>query len=213
MVQTVLFDLDGTLTDPGEGITNSVAYALDKWGISVTDRKELYCFIGPPLAESFIRYYGFSESDAKEAVKHYRVCFREKGMFENRVYDRIPSLLDALRDKQIKIVLATSKPEEFAIKILQHFDLIDKFDGITGASMDGSLSKKGDVIAKALRDGGIDPSTAVMVGDRHYDISGAKENGLDSIGVLYGYGTREELEAAGATSIAESVESLFDLLA
>ena len=210
--QTILFDLDGTLTDPGEGITRSVAYALSKWGIEVKDRTVLYCFIGPPLAESFSRYYGFSSEQAEEAVAQYRVYFRERGMFENRVYGGIRELLARLKEAGCRLVIATSKPEEFARRILAHFDLDRYFDQITGASMDGKLSRKGDVITRALALGGIKAEDAVMIGDRHHDIDGAKENGLRSIGVLYGYGDRTEHEAAGTDAIAETVEELERLL-
>lgn len=212
MYQTILFDLDGTLTDPGEGITNSVAYALRKFGIEVSDRRELYCFIGPPLTEAFSEYYGFSPEDAKRAVVAYREYFSEHGIFENHVYEGIEALLEKLRAQGMRLVLATSKPEEFANRILVHFGLDVSFDLVVGATMDGRIGKKGDVIREAMRRGNIDPTSAVMIGDRHHDIDGASENGLPSIGVLYGYGSRAELEQAGATQIAESVEHLGRIL-
>lgn len=205
----LLFDLDGTLTDPGEGITNSVAYALRKQGIEVTDKKELYCFIGPPLSESFSRFFGFSMEESLRCVEYYREYYRDKGIFENLLYDGIPELLATLKSRGKKIILATSKPELFAKQILDHFGLTEYFDHICGASMDESRNKKAAVIEYALETAKLDDlARAVMIGDREHDINGARLNGLDSIGVLFGYGDRPELEAAGATYIAESVEDI-----
>lgn len=213
MYNIVLFDLDGTLTDPGLGITNSVAYALKKWNIEVADRTTLYKFIGPPLSDSFKRYYGFSEEDSLKAIEYYREYFRDKGIFENEVYEGVVNLLETLKAKGRKVVLATSKPEGFAKTILEHFQLAKYFDFVAGASMDESRNKKGAVIAYALESCGItDKSTVVMVGDREHDVLGAKENDLDSIGVLFGYGSREELEAVGATYIAETVGDILKLV-
>lgn len=213
MYQNILFDLDGTLTDPGIGITNSAMYALEKWNIKVAERSELYKFIGPPLRDSFMNFYGFSEEQAKEAIVYYREYFKDKGIFENEVYPGIVELLQQLKASGKKIVLATSKPEEFAIRILKHFDLFDYFDFVGGAYMDGVRNKKGEVIQYALESAGItDLSTTVMIGDREHDIIGAKENGLDSIGVLFGYGSRKELTEAGATYIAETVGDILKFL-
>ena len=193
MYDYLLFDLDGTLTDPGEGITNSVIYALKKWGIEVKDRRELYPFIGPPLSASFSKYYGFSESDSLKCVEYYREYFRDKGIFENRVYSGIPELLETLQRSGKRLVLATSKPELFAKRILEHFDLTRYFFFVAGASMDESRNKKADVIRYALKElGEPERDRVVMIGDREQDVTGAKLNGLDSIGVLYGYGDREE---------------------
>lgn len=212
MYNTVLFDLDGTLTDPGMGITNSVAYALKKYGIEVQDRKELYKFIGPPLYESFMKYYGFSKKEAETAVDYFREYFRDTGIFENKVYDGIPNLLNELEASGRKIILATSKPEEFAKRILAHFNLDKYFDFVAGATMDSSRVKKGDVIAYALKESGCSAENAVMIGDKMHDILGAKENGLASIGVLFGYGNREELENAGADYIAETVDDIIKFI-
>ena len=212
MYNTVLFDLDGTLTNPGRGITNSVAYALNKFGIETEDKKELYKFIGPPLLDSFMKYYGFSEEEAETAIAYYREYFRDTGIFENEVYDEIPELLEEIRNSGRKIILATSKPEEFAKRILVHFGLDKYFDFAAGATMDSSRNKKGDVIAYALKESGCSSENAVMVGDRLHDILGAKENGLDSIGVLFGYGSREELENAGADYIAGTVKDIIKFI-
>ena len=209
----LLFDLDGTLTDPGEGITNSVEYALKKWGIEVEDKKELYCFIGPPLSASFKKYYGFSDEDALKSVEYYREYFRDIGIFENKVYRGISETLEKLKSDGKILVLATSKPEEFAKRILERFDLAKYFDFVAGASMDESRNKKVDVIRYALDMAGVsDLTRAVMIGDREQDISGAILNSLDSIGVLYGYGSKEELEDAGATYIAANVEDIARLV-
>lgn len=212
MYKTVLFDLDGTLTDPGLGITNSVAYALKKYGIEVGEREKLYSFIGPPLNESFKRYYNFSDEKAMEAIEVYREYFRSKGIFENEVYDGIRQLLRKIKASGRKVVLATSKPEEFALRILEHFELTEYFDVVAGASMDEKRNKKGDVIKYALEKSGLTSESAVMIGDREHDIFGAQENGIDTIGVLYGYGSRDELEKAGAMYIAETAYDIFALL-
>ena len=213
MYNTVLFDLDGTLTDPGEGITNSVAYALKKLGILIQDKTQLYSFIGPPLIDSFMKYYNMNRKKGQLAVEYYREYFRDKGIFENKVYDDIPQLLSEIQNSGRKIALATSKPEEFAKRILNHFNLTQYFDFIGGATMDETRSKKADVIRHTLENLNIiDKSKVVMVGDRHHDINGANQNGLDSIGVLYGYGNRTELENAGATYIAKKVNDIINFL-
>ena len=212
MYKTILFDLDGTLTDPGLGITNSVAYALKKYGIEVENRQSLYSFIGPPLNDSFKKYYGFSDEKAMEAIWCYREYFAEKGLYENEVYEGVEQLLGKIKESGRKIVLATSKPEQFAERILEHFDLRKYFDVVAGASMDEKRNKKGDVIKYAMEKGGFTSDGAVMIGDREHDVFGAKENGIDTIGVLYGYGSRDELEKAGAMHIAQTVEDIFALL-
>ena len=213
MYKNILFDLDGTLTDPGTGITNSVAYALARWNIHVEDRRTLYRFIGPPLQDSFREYYGFSPEEALKAVDVYREYFREKGLYENEVYPGVEDMLKTLKAQGKTLILATSKPEEFAIRILKHFGLDGYFTVMAGATMEPSRSKKGDVIAYALHTAGVsDLTKAVMIGDREHDIIGAKQNGLDSIGVLFGYGDREELEKAGATHIAPTVESILNYI-
>ena len=213
MYDIILFDLDGTLTDPGIGITNSVAHALAHWNIEVTDRATLYKFIGPPLSDSFMRYYGFSEEDAMHAITVYREYFSVKGLYENEVYPGIPELLQSLKKMGKIVVLATSKPEKFAVEILRHFGLYDYFDIIAGAGMDESRNKKADVIAYAISQmNDPDRSRMIMIGDREHDILGAKQFGIDSIGVLYGYGDRAEHTAAGVTYIAEKVEDILPLL-
>lgn len=209
MYQYILFDLDGTLTNPEIGITSSVMYALEKFGVKVEDRKELHPFIGPPLSYSFQTYYGLSEADSELAIKYYRERFSVKGLYENEVYEGVEKLLQQLKESGKKLIIATSKPEEFTLKILARFDLLKYFDYVAGATMDGSRGEKADVIRYAIEISGIqDRSQAIMIGDRKYDILGAKENGLDSIGVLFGFGDREELSEAGANYIAENVEDI-----
>lgn len=209
MYKYLLFDLDGTLTDPAEGITNSVAYALNKFGIVVEDKRTLYKFIGPPLVDAFAEYYGFSKEDSEKATAFYRETFRVKGLYENRVYDGVPEMLEELNHKGIKLIIATSKPEEFTMKILKHFDLLKYFDFVAAATFDATRNSKDKVIAYALENLGIkDRSEVVMIGDRHHDIDGAQDNGIDSIGVLWGFGSREELETAGATHIAENIREI-----
>lgn len=209
MYKYILFDLDGTLTDPGLGITNAVMYALKKFNIEVPDRSELYKFIGPPLLESFEKYYGMTPEQRQMALQYYREYFKPYGLYENTVYDGVGEVLAALKVQGKKLILATSKPEPFAVEILRHFGLDKYFDFVAGATMDETRNKKADVIAYALENCGItDLSAAVMVGDREHDVLGAKQNGLDCVGVLFGYGDREELSAAGAAYIAEKVEDI-----
>lgn len=206
----ILFDLDGTITDPMLGITNSVIYALKRYGIEVTDRRELYKFIGPPLAESFSKYYGFSKSEGYELVEVYREYFSDKGLYENEVYDGVEKMLNDLKSEGHKIYLATSKPQIFAEKILEHFGLSKYFDGVCGSELNGDRVEKSEVIAclkdrYSIKDG-------VMVGDRSFDILGAKANDLISVGVLYGYGEQSELDGAGADYLVENVHDLEKVL-
>lgn len=213
MYKTILFDLDGTLTDPGLGITNSIMYALAKFDIKVEDRTSLYKFIGPPLQESFKKYYDFTDEETARAVTYYREYYSDRGIYENALYDGMAELLEQIKNSGRNVVLATSKPEEFAAEILRYFDIAKYFDFLAGATMDGTRNNKADIIAYAIASYHItDLSSAVMIGDREYDIYGAKTAGLDSIGVLYGYGSREELQNAGATHIAEHVADIMGFL-
>ena len=213
MYNYLLFDLDGTLTDSGAGIINSVLYALKKFDIEVEDRTQLYDFIGPPLAESFQKFYHFSQEQALQAVCYYREYFSEKGICENKVISGIDTLLNELNCSGKKLVVATSKPEAYTIKILEHFNLISYFQFVAGATMDETRNTKTAVIAYALEHiNAASKSEVVMIGDRKHDIEGAKDNEIDSIGVLFGYGDRKELEQAGANYIVESVAELRTLL-
>lgn len=213
MFDNILFDLDGTLTDPGVGITNSVMYALKHWGIEVAARHELYCFIGPPLMDSFQKYYGFSQAESEEALRLYREYFSEKGLYENELYPDTIDVLRQLKKDGKKIILATSKPEEYAVKILKHFNLYDYFDFVSGATMDESRNKKDAVIAYTLEKCNLQgDKRTVMIGDRNQDILGAKANSLPSIGVLYGYGDLEELQNAGADFIAQTQRDILKFI-
>lgn len=213
MFKYVLFDLDGTLTDPFEGITNSIVYALKKFGIGVADRRSLLPFIGPPLITSFKEYYGFSDEEAGSALKYYREYFSEAGMFENRVYEGVPEMLDTLLKRGKTLIMATSKPEVFAVKIAERFGIKNYFSLIAGATLDETRNEKEDVIAYALKKLNIgERDGAVMTGDRKYDIFGAKVNGLKSVGVTYGYGTEEELKNAGADFIARTPHEIINLV-
>ena len=210
---TVLFDLDGTLTDPGVGITKSVEYALNRYGITVPDRAVLYPFIGPPLIDSFMKYYGFSKEQAVEAVEVYREYFRVKGLYENEVYPGVTDLLKALKEAGKTLLIASSKPEGFVLTILKHFDLLPYFDFVGGASMDETRSKKDDVVRYVLKEANVtDPSTAILVGDRKFDVHGAHAFGLDALAVTYGYGTVEELTEAAPEYLASSPEEVKRIL-
>lgn len=207
-----LFDLDGTLTDPGIGITDSVMYALKKFDIDVKDRSELYPFIGPPLDYSFKTYFGFTDEQAVLAIKYYREFFSTKGLYENEVYEGIPGMLEELKKRGVTVALATSKPYEFSVEILRHFGLSGYFDHVGAATMDGRISKKEDVISNLLGQLNYeDKASVLMVGDRYHDIEGAKANGLHSAGVLWGYGTEEELKKAGAEYLFARPEDILRL--
>ena len=210
---TVLFDLDGTLFDSGEGVKNSVVYALDKFGIKVEDRDALGCFIGPPLTVSFKTFYGFDEENADRGVAFYREYYKEKGIFEGYVYDGIEECLKRLKDSGKKIVVATSKPEVFAKKILRLFDIEKYFDFVGGATLDHTRVEKSAVLSYALDSVGADRDSSILVGDRVYDAEGARACGIDSLGVLYGHGSREEILSSGFTYTAENPREIVEILA
>ena len=212
--ETILFDLDGTLTDPAEGITKAVEVALNHYGITVENRSTLNKFIGPPLDESFPEFYGFNDEQVREATRVFREYFGRQGWAENIPYPGIDKLLGDLKAAGKKLIIATSKPEEFAVRIMNHFGLAQYMDVIAGASTDNQEgAKKANVIRKALQRAGVeDLSSVVMVGDRRHDVAGGHEVGLKVIGVLYGYGDRAEHEAAGADYIVEDIPSLEKML-
>ncbi len=206
-----LFDLDGTLTDPREGITRSAAHALRHFGIEA-DPEELTFFIGPPLYESFERF-AIPEERMEEAVAAFREYFEPLGWLENVPYPGIGETLERLRKAGISLILATSKPEEFAVRIMERFDLAKYFTLMCGAPMDERRAGKAEVVARAVKEAHItDTSRALMVGDRRHDVEGARASGLDTVGVLWGYGTRAELEAAGAWVLAEDQKELEKIL-
>ncbi len=211
--KVLLFDLDGTLSDPKVGITKSVQYALKKMNIIHHDLDQLECFIGPPLTQSFSDFYHFNEAQSEQAINYYRERFTKKGMFENILYDQIPELLKHLKEQGFTLIVATSKPTVFAEHILKFFKLDPFFDSIVGSHLDGTRSLKGDIIQYILSTYySYKKSDFVMIGDRKHDVIGAHQTGIDSIGVGYGYGTLEELQAAQPNSIAQSVNELKQLL-
>ncbi|MCR1960369.1 phosphoglycolate phosphatase [Thomasclavelia cocleata] len=207
----ILFDLDGTLTDPMMGITKSVRYALNYYGINVDSLNDLLPYIGPPLRDSFKEFYGFDDDKANEAVNKYREYFATEGIFDNKVYEGIPECLQKLKDAGKILLVATSKPEKFAKQIIEYFDLDKYFDFIGGSEFNGR-EKKADVIKYVLKANHIDASKAIMVGDRRYDIIGAHENDLPCVGVLYGYGSLEELKGNRADYLADTIIELTSLL-
>lgn len=219
MYDTILFDLDGTLTDSSEGITKSIEYALNKMGISCNDRNELLKYIGPPLTVSFRDY--FEGEDIDKAVKLYRERYSEIGWKENRVYDGVPEMLAKLKQSGKRIYMATSKPEHFAKMIAEYFDFAKYFDVICGASMDLLRYNKQQVVEYALslagialgEDGRVSESSGVlMVGDRHHDVEGAGALGIGTLGVTYGFGTRDELTYCGAICVADSPQEVAELI-
>lgn len=209
----ILFDLDGTLTDPKPGITRAVRYALSRFDISVTDLDTLTPFIGPPLHHSFERYYGFDAEQARKAVNFYREYFAEIGLYENAVYPGIPRLLSQLQAAERRLIVATSKPTVYAQRIVEHFQLAAYFTRIEGSDFDLTRTDKAQIIGAILGDyPNVARAEVVMVGDREHDIIGARAHDLDAIGVSYGYGSPAELRMAGATAIAGSVAELAELL-
>lgn len=210
MSQVILFDLDGTLTESGEGIINCVQYALEKLGKKEEHPENLQCFIGPPLKEQFMKYAGLSEEEGEKAVVYYRERYTTTGIFENRLYPKIPELLELLKINNKILAVASSKPEVYVKQILKHFQIADYFTAIVGSELDGRRTEKAEVIEEALRRMHLEEERdkVLMVGDRSHDVQGAISCGLQCIGVAYGYGSREELEKAGAVYIADSVEDL-----
>ena len=210
MFEYYFFDLDGTLTNPALGITNSFKYAFKELGIEIPSYEKLCTFIGPPLVTTFKTYCGFNDEEVKLGVKKYREYFAQKGLFENEVIKGIPQMLEELKKRGKHLFVATSKPEEYSIRILEHFGLAKYFDHICGSNMNETRSKKSEVIEYALEAAGNpDKTKVIMIGDREHDIFGAKENGIKSCGVLFGFGKREEFQKAGADYI---VEKVYDIL-
>lgn len=207
-MKKLLFDLDGTLTDPFLGITKSVAYSLRSFGIEVEDLETLKPFIGPPLDVSFQEYYQMSEQQSWLAVEKYREYFSTKGLFENRVYEGMEDFLRSLKEQGFQLYVCTSKPEVFAKEILDHFSLTQYFDGIYGASLDGKLKNKGDVIAYCLKHEHLKAEDCIMIGDRQHDIVGAHQNHIPCIGVLYGYGSLEEFKEYQCDYIVRDIKEL-----
>lgn len=211
--KVVLFDLDGTLSDPKIGITKSVQHALQKAGVMVNDLDELEPFIGPPLQVSFQEIYGFNDTQITQAIRDYRERFTERGMFENKLYEDIPALLAHLKQQGYILTIATSKPTVFAEQIVKYFQLESYFDLVVGSHLDGSRSAKGEIIAEVLQQLDSYPKEQfIMIGDRKYDLIGARENQIDAIGVTYGFGSLEELKNEEPTYIVDHVNDLLKYL-
>ncbi len=205
MFETILFDLDGTLTDSGLGITKAVQYALEQMGYAVPPRESLFTFIGPPLHKSFQKYYAMDEEASVEAVRRFRVYYNQMGgILENEVYPGIRELLTELKKAGKRLMIATSKPQAAAELVMHHFGLDEFVPEIIGGTDAPERSTKGRVIAYALREYGVDPKTAIMVGDREHDVRGAAENAIPCIGITWGYGDRAELQNAGAADIFDT---------
>ena len=210
---TILFDLDGTLTDSSPGILNCVKYALTEMGREIPDEAVLGEFLGPPMTYSFKTFCGMSEEDANHATTLYRQIYKEKCVTENSLYDGIFQTLEQLKNAGKILAVATTKPEIMAEKIVEYFDIKKFFTVVCGSAPDGANGDKAGVIKTALEIcGETDLSQALMIGDRFYDIEGAKTVGIDSVGVLYGYGSRPELEKAGATYIVSEASEIADLI-
>lgn len=209
----VFFDLDGTVTDPKEGITKSIQFSLRKFGIEVTDLDSLCPLIGPPLSQSYENFFCFSHEQALEAVDEYRVYYKDRGIFECYLYDGIKELVKDLHESGVKVVLATSKPEGYATQILEHFDILKYFDVVAGSTMDGSRVEKADVIRHAISKlDGFNTEEAVMIGDRKFDYNGASECGIPCILIGYGYGKMQELIDCNPFAIINTVEELHNFL-
>ena len=210
MPKSILFDLDGTLTDSGDGIMNCAALALERLGIPIPPRDALRVFVGPPLHDTF-RQFGVPEDQVDEAIRIYRSRYVPIGKFENTPYPGIRELLEKLRAQGNRLYVATSKPEEMAVEVLEHFDLAHFFDHICGASLDRSRSAKDAVISYLLQLHGAD-GQMVMVGDTVFDVLGAAAHGIPAVGVAWGYGSVEEMKKAGAAAIAVTMDELLSIL-
>jgi phosphoglycolate phosphatase len=208
---SVLFDLDGTLTDPKLGITRSIQFALERLGADVPSIDDLTWCIGPPLLENFQQL--LDAERAPSAVVHYRERFASVGLFENKPYAGIHDVLSQLQSQDLRLFVASSKPEIYVRQILEHFELIEFFEGVFGSELDGTRSNKSELLRFAVSEAKIDPSRATMVGDRKHDMIGAADNSIATIGVLYGYGSLEELTEAGADRLAKATDELVPLLA
>lgn len=215
MYKAILFDLDGTLTESGEGITKCVQHALDKLGKPEADLKKLEVFIGPPLMEQFMKYADLDEPTARKAVEYYRERYSTIGIFENRLYPGVENMLQELKRKKYLLAVASSKPEYYVKQILDHFHLTEYFNEIVGSEMNGSRTNKTEVIEETLKRLGLDGhrDQVLMIGDKEHDILGARKAGVDCVAVSYGYGTEEEIAAAGPLQTVSSAEELLDFFA
>jgi phosphoglycolate phosphatase len=210
--KNILFDLDGTLSDPYEGITNAAKYALGKFNISEEEAGDLSRQIGPPLEMSFREFYHLDEADIKKAVAYYREYYAVKGLYENKLYDGMETVLQSLRRRGLHCFTATSKLDRFAKTILQNFKIDNYFDGIVGSNEDSTRTDKGDIIAYLLEEYHLKKEETIMIGDTKYDMAGAKKNGIDTLAVTYGYGNAEELKKAAPTYMCDTVMGILEIL-
>lgn len=211
-MKNILFDLDGTIINSQEGITNCIRYVLDYWGMEQPPTEDLLCFIGPPLWEQFQKIYGFDAEKAEASVWKYRERFDKTGIFECELYPGIRELIRSLKKKGYRVALASSKPEGACVRIIEHFHLEDYFDGIFGATRDGKISSKKQVLDYLFETTGMNREETVLIGDTRFDVLGAREAGIPCIGVTYGFGSREELEEAGALAICSNVREVEDFI-
>jgi len=210
--KNILFDLDGTLTDPYLGITNSIKYSLKKFNISENDENILKSFIGPPLEKSFMKFYQFDSNKSKLAVEYYREYYSEKGIYENKLYPDIDILLDKISKNNKNVILATSKPTIFATEVLKHFDIEKYFNDIVGSNLDGTLVEKDEIIKYIIEKNNLNEKETIMLGDRKYDIIGAHKNNIHSIAVMYGYGSKDELEEIKPTYFCKNVMDILEII-
>lgn len=211
-MKNILFDLDGTISNSEAGITNCIRYVLDFWGIEQPPQEDLLCFIGPPLKEQFQKIYGFDEEKALQSVAKYRERYDKEGIFECELYPGVKELIIALKEKGYQIALASSKPKTACERIIEHFQLDAYFDGIYGATLDGRISTKEQVLENLFEETGMKREETVLIGDTRFDVSGAKQAGILCIGITYGFGSQEELEANGAIAICHTPKEVEEYL-
>lgn len=208
MIKNILFDLDGTIINSQEGVTKCVAHVLKEWGMEQPPLESLRCFIGPPLQESFVKHFGFDEEKTAAAIVKYRERYNTIGIFECEVYDGVRELIQELHAKGYKLYLASSKPEASCKRIMEHFELDTYFDGIYGASFDGKICTKEEVLEYLFGEMQLERSESILIGDTRFDALGAKDAGISCIGVTYGFGTEEELKEAGVVAIYDTAKEV-----
>ena len=211
MYDLIMFDLDGTLVNSEEGVTKSVQYALNAFGIEENNQDNLRRFIGPPLVDAFMNFYDMTEEDALSSVKKYRERYSKIGVYENELFDGVINLLKTLKDSGKKLALATSKPHVFAREVLKSFNLTEFFDILVGAEFDGTRNDKADVIEEVLRQAG-EYKNPIMIGDRKHDVEGARKNGVDFIGVSFGFAPEGEFKEFGVDKVADNFKELLEFL-
>ena len=210
--ENILFDLDGTLTDPYLGITNAVKYSLQKFNITENNEKTLRSLIGPPLETSFMEFYQFDINKTKTAIGYYREYYSEKGIYENKLYPGVDVLLAKIRNNNKTPILATSKPTAFAFKILRYFNIDNYFFDVVGSNFNGTMVEKDEIIKFITEKHNLKKEKTIMIGDRKYDITGAHKNNIHSISVTYGYGSREELKQSRPTYFCDNVPDILEII-